>query len=72
MNLVKEVPCLHCNERHNLCHSTCEKYIKYVQAQKALKETLVAFREADDFVHFVRRPKKNNDTQNKVFRTHKK
>lgn len=22
-------PCLNCEKRHTLCHSTCEKYISY-------------------------------------------
>ena len=37
MNLVKEVPCLHCGERHKLCHSHCEKYKAYRQRHDAIK-----------------------------------
>ena len=29
-------PCYHCPERHNLCHASCEKYLKFRAERDAM------------------------------------
>lgn len=33
-------PCKDCDERHTLCHSTCEKYLQYKEKHNAEKAKL--------------------------------
>ena len=33
-------PCYKCEERHDLCHSSCEKYIKWKKEHDAEREAI--------------------------------
>ncbi len=72
MNLVKEVPCLHCEERHKLCHSHCEKYKAYKQKHDAIKSERSKAIEENNFVASVLCGKPRDKSKNRVYKTHKK
>lgn len=73
MNLVKEVPCLRCEERHKLCHSTCEKYKRYKQKHEEIKSERSKAIEENNFIASVLCGKpRDNKSKNRVYKTHKK
>lgn len=33
-----KVPCKNCSDRHTMCHSTCEKYLKFKKQNDEIRE----------------------------------
>lgn len=38
--MLKKPPCLDCTERHQSCHSQCERYLTYVKEKDAQKKNI--------------------------------
>ena len=49
--MIPKSPCYNCEERHDLCHSHCEKYLSYRK-------------ELDGYNEVVRRSKEENNRLN--------
>ena len=47
---MKDAPCYQCEDRHDKCHSHCEKYIAFTEEkEKERKERLDNFDIVDDY-----------------------
>lgn len=48
--MIKYSPCYKCEERHELCHSTCERYHQYQEVLKAQNEQTRQYAELDSYL----------------------
>ena len=56
---MKDAPCYECEDRHDNCHSHCEKYIVFKdEKEKERKERLDNFDIVDDYYRRKRKRRK--------------
>lgn len=64
--MIKYSPCYKCEKRHDLCHSTCEKYAKYQKALEAENEARKEHETTDFIVSNIIKRKKNKNEKNRT------
>jgi hypothetical protein len=45
---LSKAPCKDCVDRHQLCHSTCEKYLAFKKEAEELKQKIIEARRLED------------------------